>query len=314
MKIFEEKIPVDLLDDDRDERDERITMDKNLSNQQSVLPFTISSTLSHGSPVISNYTPVPNYPNNPEQVSPFPSLKNLSKKPIVPKPTPVKAHTRAKSIDKVVQLFTGQREEENEVDLSIGLRLALPDKLDIMTGTTPIKEDNSEDTPSKKLMIVREGPLRFSKSPFKRRPIAKCSSSESKSVMKEAIVEEVEEKAPESEADKKEILLRTSELEPSVHQVSIPEATDLLVHARVCSLMEGYDQLLEIRAKAGKRWFSFGHLVGLSRKDLENMYLIAIGKSPAIPMYIGKEAENLPPPLPNIIQSSFVAPRLGNPF
>jgi hypothetical protein len=306
-----------------------------MSNSESVLPFNRSSTINTGSPVVPKF-PIPNYPSA-EQFLPFPSLNNLAgsnistRSPVVPKipipnypaslnslsgkpkltkPTPVKYHTRATSIDKVIQLFTGQKEKENEVDLSIGLRLALPDKLDIMTGTTPIKEENNKDTPSKKLMIVPRGPLRFSKSPFKRRPAAKTSSSESKPAKKELPAENI----ATSNEDKKENVLRTSELEPSVHQVSIPEATDLLVHARVCSLMEGYDKLLETRAKAGKRWFSFGNLVGLSRKDLENMYLIAIGKTPAIPMYIGEEADNLPPPLPNIVQSSFTAPRLGNPF
>ena len=73
--------------------------------------------------------------------------------------------------------------------------------------------------------------------------------------------------------------------------------------------MEGYDKLLETRAKAGKRWFSFGNLVGLSRKDLENMYLIAIGKTPAIPMYIGEEADNLPPLCQTLFKA--LSPRLA---
>lgn len=328
MDLFEEKEPLDLLDDDRDDR-EGVERDSRINPADSVLPFNLPST---SSPVVPRAS-VPTYSSAEAVRTPIPiqSLKNLSGNtmnglsPGVPKipntnkpsgkplsrPTPVKTDTRAKSIDKVIQMFTGPKEKENEVDLSIGLRLALPDKLDIMTGSTPIKEEQNKDTPSKKLMIVKESPLRFSKSPFKRRPAVKASYSDPKSTDKEL---PSAKDAADNEDNKETVLLRTSELEPSVHQVSIPEATDLLVHARICSLMEGYDKLLETRAKAGKRWFSFGNLVGLSRKDLENMYLIAIGKKPAIPMYIGDEAENLPPPLPNIVQNSFVAPRLGNPF
>ncbi len=71
--------------------------------------------------------------------------------------------------------------------------------------------------------------------------------------------------------------------------------------------------LMESRAKAGKRWFSFGNLVGLSRSELENMYLSAIGKKPEIPLFVGEAAAN-PPPLPNQGHNPFAAPPLGNPF
>jgi hypothetical protein len=48
--------------------------------------------------------------------------------------------------------------ENENVDMSIGLRLAAKDKLDIMNGSTPIKkgDNTTNDTPSKKLIIVRQ--------------------------------------------------------------------------------------------------------------------------------------------------------------
>lgn len=340
MDIFEEKNPIDLLNDDG--MDDPITnntesvlpfttMSKDIKsgtgipvapqnqipnyNTESVLPFRTMSNIKNGTGAsVAPPNPIPNY-RKIESNLPNPSLKTISGKPLVsreiPRPSSVKAHTRASSFDKVIQLFTAPKEKESDVDFSIGLRLALPDKLGIMTGTTPIKEESNKDTPSKKLMIVPTAP-RFAKSPFKRKPAAKPPSSDLAKPQKEDAVSF--QKSALFDTDKREIVLRTSELEPSVHQVSIPEATDLLIHARICSLMEGYDKLLETRAKAGKRWFSFGHLVGLPRKDLENMYLAASGKTPAIPMYIGEEAENLPPPLPNIVNGSFNTSHLGNPF
>jgi hypothetical protein len=236
--------------------------------------------------------------------------RQIAKTPI-PKPTPIKYDRRGKSIDKVFsQLFSSQKNTENEnVDLSIGLRLAAKDKLDIMNGSTPIKigDNTTNDTPSKKLIIVPEGNA-LKKSLFKRSSMKHTPKTEQNPNIALSI------DTPSN--DNTKILLRTSEVEPSLHQTSIPEATDLLVHARVCALLEAYDQLLETRAKAGKRWFSFGHLVGVSRKDLENMYLIAIGQKPQIPMFIGEESENQhePPPLPFAHRSPFAPPSLGNPF
>ena len=65
----------------------------------------------------------------------------IAKTPI-PKPTPIKYDRRGKSIDKVFsQLFSSQKNTDNEnVDLSIGLRLAAKDKLDIMNGSTTNKK------------------------------------------------------------------------------------------------------------------------------------------------------------------------------
>ena len=74
-----------------------------------------------------------------------------------------------------------------------------------------------------------------------------------------------------------EIVIRTSELEPSVHQITLPAATDLLHCARVCSLLEGYDRLLRHQAAKGRRWFDFAELVGAERHELEEAYLRALG-------------------------------------
>ena len=344
FEIFEEKEPIDLLDDDRENDNPSSANDTNYSNAESVLPFTTSSNISGGLTPLNNVANEIGLRSQPS--APFATLRNLSLAPsadtkeksatseavvpslptvknptlnlpsnsagprVIPKPTPVKYQSRQRSIDSMFnKLFmSSPKEKEDEVDMSIGLRLALPDKLDIMTGSTPIKESNSI-TPSKKLIILPEEmnslkkTLRMNgKSPFKRRP---GKTNDETTSQKNAF-------APNVEA-KKVIVLRTSELEPSVHQISIPEATELLIHARVCASMEGYDNLLEARAKAGKRWFSFGHLVGVSRKDLENMYLCAIGKKPDIPMFIGQEDQNLPPPLPNVAHSSYTSFR-ANPF
>lgn len=74
-----------------------------------------------------------------------------------------------------------------------------------------------------------------------------------------------------------EIVIRTSEMEPSVHQIALPTATDLLLCARVCSLLEGYDRLLRHQAAKGRRWFDFAELVGAERHELEEAYLCALG-------------------------------------
>ena len=332
LDIFEEKEeqkPVDFLDD--------LDENTNPSNDTCVLAFTKVDD-----PKVQAFRPFSSINNASTENSGRPAaLKNEDRKKSIehilnticshndqennqivktpiPKPTPT--NKRGKSIDKLFmsQLFSPQKDRENEnVDLSIGLRLAAKDKLDIMTGSTPIKGDNANEAPSKKLIIVPEGNAlkkslkMVTQSPFNRRSSTK-STYKAESGPKKSLFTDI---IPSNDI-KQEILLRTSEVEPSVHQTSIPEATDLLIHARVCALMEGYDQLLETRAKAGKRWFSFGHLVGVSRKDLENMYLIAIGQKPQIPMFIGEESENLhePPPLPFAHSSPFNAGRLGNPF
>jgi len=64
----------------------------------------------------------------------------------------------------------------------------------------------------------------------------------------------LEHDGPEKDAeDKREnIVIRSSELEPTLHQLAIPPVTDFLMHARICMLMEAHDRLLESRAKAKK--------------------------------------------------------------
>mmetsp|Transcript_21686 Transcript_21686/g.25045 ORF Transcript_21686/g.25045 Transcript_21686/m.25045 type:complete len:618 (+) Transcript_21686:390-2243(+) len=241
--------------------------------------------------------------NNQEKVSsflnPVPSVKELTSKRakfISPEKT---------SSGRMKNLF---KKEEQKVDLDIGLKLALPDKIGIMRG---LEAPNCAfETPSKKLMILpEESPLKKSfLSPFKR-------AHEKKNRACSEVCENNEDYAKEEEKSEEvnEIILRTSELEPSVHQITIPRATELLIHARVCALLESYDLLMESRAKAGKRWFSFGVLVGLTRTDLQNIYLNAIGKKPNIPLFIG--SQNLPPPLPTSQGNPFVtATGIGNPF
>lgn len=234
------------------------------------------------------------------------------------KPKPLTNHDREKSIEQIMKMIilptdanndttlttkqnhdkTGSRifstQREKQVDMSIGLRLAAKDKLDIMTGHTPIKgEEGNESTPTKKLMIVpdnnifRKAMQMSTKSPFKKK---KDESSQNKKTT--AICS--------SGLSQQPTILRTSEIDPSVHQTTIPSANELLIHARICALLEGYDTLLESRAKAGKRWFSFGDLVGVSRKDLEAMYF---GSS-------SHKSET--PPLSEKL--SFSPPVLGNPF
>ena len=59
-----------------------------------------------------------------------------------------------------------------------------------------------------------------------------------------------------------ELVLRSCETDPSIHQLEIPSPTMLLVHARICAVMENNSAM-------GKDDFSFNRLVGLSRMSLE---------------------------------------------
>ena len=147
---------------------------------------------------------------------------------------------------------------EPDVDMNIGLRLALPDKVDIMRGLQAPNETGLGDSPyskSKKLIIVPDYNIPSPLAPFLRINIGTSSQVQGPP---DEDVDDITEK-------KEEIVIRTSEQEPSVHQVNIPSATDMLIHARICSLLEGYDQLLESRAKARKTWFDFTTLVGMDR-------------------------------------------------
>lgn len=221
--------------------------------------------------------------------------------------------------DKIKNLFKS-RKDKSKIDMDIGIKLALPDKIDVMRGleapsncTSSTQSDSDEkngidifSSSQKKLMILPDKSTNVltrsltSMSPFKKVPKTNRAASDSILTRKRS-------------SYTNEIVLRSSELEPSVHQTTIPTATEVLIHARVCALMEGYDQLLEARAKAGKRWFSFGDLVGVNRLDLKNMYLNAIGQNPQVPMYIGQDTYQ-PPPLPQGAVNFQSRNDFGNPF
>jgi len=145
-------------------------------------------------------------------------------------------------------------------DKSIGLRLALPDKVDVMRGlqAPSFHEHGIAESPyskSKKLIIVPDYNIPSPLAHFRRVSLGTPSHLNLPADETEDEVGEIRE----------EIVIRTSEQEPSVHQLVIPSATDLLIHARICSLVEGYDHLLESRAKARKTWFDFSTLVGMNR-------------------------------------------------
>jgi hypothetical protein len=145
-------------------------------------------------------------------------------------------------------------------DKSIGLRLALPDKVDVMRGlqAPSFYEHGIAESPyskSKKLIIVPDYNIPSPLAHFRRVSLGTPSHLNLPAKETEDEVTEIRE----------EIVIRTSEQEPSVHQLVIPSATDLLIHARICSLLEGYDHLLESRAKARKTWFDFSTLVGMDR-------------------------------------------------
>lgn len=150
---------------------------------------------------------------------------------------------------------------EQDPDTNIGLRLALPDKVDIMRGLqapTAIYDHGMPDSPiskSKKLIIVPDYNIPSPLASFRRISLGTPTHLQ---FNPDKEVDEINEK-------REEIVIRTSEQEPSVHQLVIPSATDLLIHARICSLLEGYDHLLESRAKARKSWFDFSTLVGMDR-------------------------------------------------
>jgi len=162
-------------------------------------------------------------------------------------------------------LCLSMREVETNQDKNIGLRLALPDKIDVMRGLqapTAFQEHGIAESPfSKKLMIVPDYNIPSQLASFRRISLGTPIHLHVPSVKHDD--DNIDN--DEFERKKEEIVIRTSELEPSVHQLVIPSATDLLIHARICSLLEGYDHLLESRAKARKTWFDFSSLVGLDR-------------------------------------------------
>ena len=184
------------------------------------------------------------------------------------------------------------------LDMDIGRRLALPEKLDIMTGLAPpspplrthrkaseSQEDElSPSTPSKnrKKLIILQQDMRLSKTPLTmiRRNLSKRRISIGGGgwgIPSPPILDTDTEEEKEGSGKDKEIVLRSSELDPTVHQIKIPPATDFLMYARICALMERYNCLLETQAKKRRRWFDFSALVGIDRKELESMYMKGIG-------------------------------------
>jgi len=262
------------------------------------------------------------------------------------------------------------------LDKDIGLKLALPDKLDIMCGkatpplpgtadaTTSSDADRRDDhecddyanpfayntptnSPRKKLiMLPQDAKLRDTPLSAIRKKLSipnlhatsiptppGLGGTDSRSVQStgshtsggsrhsransrdgnSSIAKPTDDRPVRATCDpvKDEIVLRTSELEPSVHQVALPKATDLLLCARVCSLLEGYDRLLRHQASKGRRWFDFSELVGAERFELEEAYLRALGHHKEADEKAKKAAVS------NSISAmgaSTQPPRSGNPF
>lgn len=251
--------------------------------------------------------------------------------------TNAKATLRNKK-DKIKKFFKSKK-DKNKIDMEIGIKLALPDKIDVMRGLEVPRSSTTSSTSEtdyntdfdvfsssqKKLMVLPDKScnvltrsISSIQSPFKmkkQRHVSNPTKSASMEVPKKHrhVSDPLLIQTRGSNLTE-EVILRSSELEPSVHQTTIPTANEVLIHARVCALMEGYDQLLEARAKAGKKWFNFGDLVGISRLDLTNMYLSATGQNPVIPAYVGQD-NNQPPPLPHAAGTIPVQPcTIGNPF
>ena len=254
--------------------------------------------------------------------------------------TPIKSvRRRISNLSSSGKCVKGEERDAN-IDMDIGRRLALPDKLDIMVGReapgSAQKKENEEfdglntclssgsyqsPTPQKKLIMLPDEvkspgtPLvSLRKSMAKIHSKKMVRSSQKSFKITEPEVEPIDTDDVDYTTQAKKLVLRSSEMDPSVHQITIPSATDFLVHARVCALMEGYDRLLEVRAKAKKRWFNFEQLVGRSRVELEAMYLEGIGKKPNIPIFVGGSELPGPPPLPPGGNPFGPIPIASNPF
>lgn len=222
-------------------------------------------------------------------------------------PSPISDKAKRKALEPMKFLFKKKNDKCDNKLLVVGRKSPTLETVTCSQDDERVSMSVLFQTPQKKLMVIPEQSRAFKHlsfpSPFK--------------ISKKKIEQEGEVRVQSAHAnDDKDhghnIILRTSELDPSVHQTKIPSAGELLIHARVCALLEGYDELLERRAKAGKRWFSFGDLVGLNRIELQNMYLNAIGKQPEIPLFIG-DISDQPPPLPQNLNSTRIY-SLGNPF
>ena len=165
------------------------------------------------------------------------------------------------------------------LDKDIGLKLALPDKLDIMRGkATPQIEgrDDSDNGQQKKIIVVnQDNSLRAFTKKFPIPTMALAPKGVSSTKGSEQVTD-----CPvrtTSDPNLEENVMRTSEMDPSTHQVTLPSSSDLLMSGRVGSLLENYDRLLRHQASKGRKWFDFTELVGADRSQLHETYLKSIG-------------------------------------
>jgi hypothetical protein len=159
--------------------------------------------------------------------------------------------------EKVMKLFS-QSKRDKKVDTSLGLRLSLPDKIDVMTGAKSIHDENTIVT-TKKLMIIESNKSALkkvlsvaTKTPFKKRVPSKGNQPEtpnSESKRLKSLLSDHEKVSDDI------INIRTCETEPSMHQISISNEDEILLHAKITLLLESYDKLLLERTTIGKTWF-----------------------------------------------------------
>jgi hypothetical protein len=86
-----------------------------------------------------------------------------------------------------------------------------------------------------------------------------------------------------------EIKLRTSEQDPSPHQVMIPSAQDLLFPAHLCEAFEKYREI--------DQNFDFGSLVGMSRGQMVNILSMIKSSSPNRNVPASEQTRKASPPL-----------------
>ena len=184
--------------------------------------------------------------------------------------TPEKPKGRSKLVGKSNKKSTGKmknifqnKEKKKSVDMDIGIKLALPDKIGVMRGleapnSVPTDEglhrhytaNMFSTTPQKKKIFKTIASMSLFKKNAgrKSKSINASYSIGSKTSSSICNTSYSMGRSSSSICQPNEIVLRTSELDPSVHQTTIPTANDVLIHARVCALFERYDRMLETRA------------------------------------------------------------------
>jgi len=187
--------------------------------------------------------------------------------------TPNRDVDRRKSTGSPMMLFKklvmkekeSKKIHETPTEDNIGLKLALPFALDIMQGREPPPRPGS----TKKKMHLKENENRDEESS---NSSARKQSRESRNPETSKFIQE------------DEYTLRSCELEPSAHQMSIPSAEQFLMHARICGVVDSYANLMNVTrrnimshgdATKLKRedMFDFKVLVGMSRMELEAIIL-----------------------------------------